>query len=113
MTSKLPPSFLPHLESMPVSLTLTIFRSGYINENGALNLARFEKFLSSLSGREMDRFDDIYSDNKWLEGKTAKKKRTKNGGAKAASGFETIITDTPGREFFRGFQEFKIGVASP
>ena len=103
MTSKLPPSFLPHLESMPVSLTLTIFQSGYINENGALNLARFEKFLSSLSGREMDRFDDIYSDNKWLEGKTAKKKRTKNGGAKAASGFETIITDTPGRKKFQTF----------
>jgi hypothetical protein len=58
-----------------------------------LNLVRFEKFLSSLSTREMDRFDDIYSDNKWLEGKTAKKKRTK---AKGASGFETVITDTPG-----------------
>lgn len=46
----------------------------------------------------MDRFDDIYSDNKWLEGKTARKKKTKNNfSAKGgASGFETIITDTPG-----------------
>jgi len=73
---------------------------GYINENGTLNLPRFEKFLASLSVREMDRFDDIYSDNKWLEGKTARKKKTKNNTAKGgASGFETIITDTPGQLF--------------
>ena len=85
-----------------------IFQSGYINESGALNLPRFEKFLSSLSAREMDRFDDIYSDNKWLEGKTAKKKRTKNGGAKAASGFETIITDTPGRKILHRIEKIFI-----
>jgi hypothetical protein len=45
------------------------------------------------------RFDDIYSDNKWLEGKTAKKKRAKNNGelTDGAGAFETIITDTPGK----------------
>ena len=71
--------------------------SGYINMNGTLNLVRFEKFLSALSLREMDRFDDIYSDNKWLEGKTAKKKpKGKFNGKGGASAFETVITGTPG-----------------
>ncbi len=44
---------------------------GYINEHGVLNLKRFEQFLKYLSEKEMDRFDDVYSDSKWLEGKTA------------------------------------------
>ena len=77
-------------------LLLFIF-PGFINMNGTLNLVRFEKFLSALSMREMDRFDDIYSDNKWLEGKTAKKKpKGKFNGKGGASAFETVITDTPG-----------------
>ena len=48
------------------------------------------------------RFDDIYSDNKWLEGKTAKKTRAVNkgqltdGSRGGAEVFETVITDTPG-----------------
>lgn len=45
--------------------------SGYMNCGGTLNLQRFEKFLRLLSERELERFDDIYSDAKWLEGKTA------------------------------------------
>jgi 5'-3' exonuclease len=89
-------SFRVGVGLLPIPFLRVISGSGYINENGILNLERFEKFLASLSLREMDRFDDIYSDNKWLEGKTAKKKRTKSNGAKGASGFETIITDTPG-----------------
>ena len=46
---------------------------GYLNENGQLHLARFEKFMVALSQCELEKFDDIYSDSKWLEGKTAKK----------------------------------------
>ncbi len=42
--------------------------------------------MKALSEREMERFDDIYSDAKWLEGKTAKKN---------ASGRRTI-GPTPG-----------------
>ena len=36
-------------------------------------LPRFEKFMQALSQCELEKFDDIYSDSKWLEGKTAKK----------------------------------------
>ena len=46
---------------------------GYINEAGHLNLARFEQFMIALSKCELEKFDDIYFDSKWLEGKTAKK----------------------------------------
>jgi 5'-3' exoribonuclease 1 len=48
---------------------------GYINENGMLNLKRFQKFMEALAETEMDRFDEIYSDSKWLEGKTASKEK--------------------------------------
>ena len=48
---------------------------GYINEGGTLNLKRFEKFMEALAESEMDRFDEIYSDSKWLEGKTASKQK--------------------------------------
>ena len=41
--------------------------------SGELSLVRFEKFLRILSEKELERFDDIYSDAKWLEGKTARK----------------------------------------
>lgn len=44
-----------------------------MNEDGHLNLARFEKFLAALSEKEFERFDDIYSDSKWLEGKKAQR----------------------------------------
>ena len=46
---------------------------GYINNGGTLHLKRFEKFMETLAETEMDRFDEIYSDSKWLEGKTASK----------------------------------------
>ena len=48
---------------------------GYINGAGVLNLKRFEKFMEALAETEMDRFDEIYSDSKWLEGKTASKQK--------------------------------------
>ncbi len=45
----------------------------------------------------MDRFEEIYSDNKWLEGKTAKRTSGKShGNMKKPPAFQTIITDTPG-----------------
>ena len=60
--------------------------TGYINENGKLNLVRFEKFMAALAHKEMERFDEIYSDAKWLEGKTA---------SKTAAG-KHMVKDTPG-----------------
>ena len=50
-------------------------------------MARFEKFLEALAEKELDRFEDIYSDAKWIEGKTAKKV----GGSKSK-----VVSDTPG-----------------
>ena len=72
---------LPHLHINKGALTelYQTYKSalpslgGYINVGGELQLARFEKFLKVLSQKEMERFDDIYSDAKWLEGKTAAK----------------------------------------
>lgn len=58
---------------------------GYMNCGGSLSLPRFEKFLAALAEKEMDRFEEIYSDAKWIEGKTAKRK-----------GGQKVVTDTPG-----------------
>lgn len=49
---------------------------GYLNVHGTLHLKRFETFMKVLAEKELERFDDIYSDSKWLEGKTAKKNAT-------------------------------------
>jgi len=70
---------------------------GYINNRGTLHLKRFEQFLAALSIREMDRFEEIYSDNKWLEGKTAKRTSAQSQNKqKRLQPFQTVITDTPG-----------------
>ena len=90
--------FLPHLPNLHInkgalSDLFTTYKTilptlgGYINNNGSLNLHRFESFLQALSEKELDHFEDIYSDAKWLEGKTAKKVH----GSKTK-----IVTDTPG-----------------
>eukprot|EP00095_Tigriopus_kingsejongensis_P010572 maker-scaffold1137_size60140-snap-gene-0.17 protein:Tk10572 transcript:maker-scaffold1137_size60140-snap-gene-0.17-mRNA-1 annotation:"5 -3 exoribonuclease 1" len=59
---------------------------GYLNVHGHLNLARFEVFMRTLAEKELERFDSIYSNSKWLEGKTAHRN---------ASGKHTIKS-TPG-----------------
>ena len=90
--------FLPHLPHLHInkgalSELYSTYKSvlpslgGYMNQNGTLNLERFEKFLQALAEKEMDRFEDIYSDAKWIEGKTSKKVQ----GSKSK-----IVTDTPG-----------------
>ncbi len=64
-----------------------------------MNLKRFEVFLQLLSEKEMERFDNIYSDTKWLEGKTAKKGSSK----------KHFIKSTPGpahvHEILEGIEE--------
>ncbi|KAJ8320860.1 hypothetical protein KUTeg_002447 [Tegillarca granosa] len=42
---------------------------GYINEGGHLNLKRFEKYLEELTKFDVEKFNDIYTDLKWFEGK--------------------------------------------
>ena len=70
---------------------------GYINESGTLNLKRFEKFMEALAESEMDRFDEIYSDSKWLEGKTAskQKRRTVKSTPGPADVQELLMGDQP------------------
>jgi hypothetical protein len=83
-------SFYYKIQQGPGTFILKSFDfsfTGYMNCGGILQVARFEKFLAALAEKEMDRFEDIYSDAKWLEGKTAKK--VYEGGPK-------IVTDTPG-----------------
>ena len=74
---------LPELFSTYKSVLPSL--GGYLNEDGFLNLQRFEKFMIALSLCELEKFDDIYSDSKWLEGKTAKKTNGK-----------TEVESTPG-----------------
>lgn len=47
---------------------------GYINENGTLNLARFEKFMERLALIDRDHFSDMNADLKWFAGKTGRMK---------------------------------------
>jgi len=88
--------FIPHLPHMHINKgalpelyetykAVLPHLGGYINEGGKLNLRRFEKFMVKLSELELEKFDDIYSDAKWLEGKTAKKTNGK-----------TVVDLTPG-----------------
>ncbi|QQP57047.1 5'-3' exoribonuclease 1 [Caligus rogercresseyi] len=78
--------FLPHLPHLHInknalSELYSIYKEvlpslgGYINENGVLHLKRFEKFMGALGEMELARFDEIYSDMKWIEGKTARKNK--------------------------------------
>ena len=102
--------FIPHLPNMHINKgalpelygtykAVLPKLGGYINEGGQLNLKRFEIFLKKLSESELEKFDDIYSDAKWLEGKTAKK--TESG--------RTVVAETAGPsnvyELLEGHQE--------
>ena len=107
--------FIPHLPNMHINKgalpeLFDTYKSvlpkmgGYMNEGGVLNLKRFEIFLKKLSESELEKFDDIYSDAKWLEGKTAKK--TDSG--------KTVVAETAGPshvyELLEGKQEPWINV---
>jgi 5'-3' exoribonuclease 1 len=46
---------------------------GYLNENGFLNLHRFQKYLNELSNIDIDNFNDINADLKYFESKTGRK----------------------------------------
>lgn len=70
-----------------------------MNNEGTLCLKRFETFLNLMANNELDRFDEIYSSNKWLEGKTASSKPWKGSskqGSAAASKKRHFIRPTPG-----------------
>lgn len=53
---------------------LKIFTTaGYLNENGQLNLPRFEKFMQELSIFDLNNFEDVRDDLLYMEAKTGRK----------------------------------------
>ena len=62
---------------------------GYINENGKLNMMRFQKFMARLAQIDYDNFNDIYADVKWLEERHGRKQLA---GAPAAAASKTVST---------------------
>lgn len=63
---------LPLLYTAYIEVLPTL--DGYINENGMLNLPRFEKFMERLTLIDYEHFNDIYADVKWLESRHGRKK---------------------------------------
>ncbi|CAN7986192.1 unnamed protein product [Ixodes hexagonus] len=72
--------FLPHLPNLHIAHNAlpTLYQAyievlptlgGYINEQGTLNLERFEKFLKRLSQFDYEKFTDVQADQKFLESK--------------------------------------------
>ncbi|XP_072560134.1 5'-3' exoribonuclease 1 [Paramormyrops kingsleyae] len=76
--------FIPHLPHLHIdqdALPL-LYRTyinvlpklgGYLNENGNLNLANFEKYLETLSQFDREHFSEVFVDLKWFESKVGNK----------------------------------------
>uniref|UniRef100_A0AAR2L7K4 5'-3' exoribonuclease 1 n=1 Tax=Pygocentrus nattereri TaxID=42514 RepID=A0AAR2L7K4_PYGNA len=62
---------LPLLYRTYISVLPTL--GGYLNENGNLNLARFEKYLEKLSEFDREHFSEVFVDLKWFESKVGNK----------------------------------------
>ena len=62
---------LPMLYATYIEVLPTL--DGYINENGVLNLARFESLLAKLCQIDYDHFNDVFADTKWLESRRGRK----------------------------------------
>ncbi|XP_026751467.1 5'-3' exoribonuclease 1 isoform X2 [Galleria mellonella] len=76
--------FIPHLPHMHISndalpllyktyMTVLPTLDGYINEAGDLNLGRFEIFMQELAKIDKEKFQDVYTDLKYFEGKTGRR----------------------------------------
>ncbi|XP_041954750.1 5'-3' exoribonuclease 1 isoform X1 [Alosa sapidissima] len=62
---------LPLLYRTYISVLPTL--GGYLNENGFLNLANFEKYLEKLSEFDREHFNEVFVDLKWFESKVGNK----------------------------------------
>uniref|UniRef100_A0A6I8NWP6 5'-3' exoribonuclease 1 n=1 Tax=Ornithorhynchus anatinus TaxID=9258 RepID=A0A6I8NWP6_ORNAN len=76
--------FIPHLPHLHINhdalpllyrtyMTTLPELGGYINENGHLNLPRFEKYLVKLSDFDREHFNEVFVDLKWFESKVGNK----------------------------------------
>lgn len=75
--------FIPHIPNFHINKNslVKLFQAyiellpsldGYLNENGKLNLFRFQKYIQKLTLIDLDNFNDQYADIKYFEGKTGK-----------------------------------------
>ncbi|KAI1882663.1 hypothetical protein AGOR_G00237200 [Albula goreensis] len=62
---------LPLLYRTYISVLPTL--SGYLNENGNLNLVNFQKYLDKLSEFDREHFSEVFVDLKWFESKVGNK----------------------------------------
>ncbi|XP_066564955.1 5'-3' exoribonuclease 1 isoform X2 [Amia ocellicauda] len=76
--------FIPHLPHLHINhdalpllyrtyISVLPKLGGYINENGNLNLANFQKYLEKLAEFDRDHFSDVFVDLKWFESKVGNK----------------------------------------
>uniref|UniRef100_A0A672LHX9 5'-3' exoribonuclease 1 n=1 Tax=Sinocyclocheilus grahami TaxID=75366 RepID=A0A672LHX9_SINGR len=76
--------FIPHLPHLHINhdalpllyrtyISVLPNLGGYLNENGHLNLAHFEKYLEKLSDFDREHFSEVFVDLKWFESKVGNK----------------------------------------
>ncbi|KAG7320040.1 hypothetical protein KOW79_017183 [Hemibagrus wyckioides] len=76
--------FIPHLPHLHINqdalpllyrtyITVLPALGGYLNENGHLNLANFEKYLEKLAEFDREHFSEVFVDLKWFESKVGNK----------------------------------------
>ncbi|XP_053529543.1 5'-3' exoribonuclease 1 [Ictalurus punctatus] len=76
--------FIPHLPHLHINqdalpllyrtyITVLPTLGGYLNENGHLNLAHFEKYLEKLAEFDREHFSEVFVDLKWFESKVGNK----------------------------------------
>ncbi|KAM8839421.1 5'-3' exoribonuclease 1 isoform 4-T4 [Synchiropus picturatus] len=76
--------FIPHLPNLHIShdalpllyktyMSVLPSLGGYLNENGHLNLANFEKYLEKLAEFDREHFNEVFVDLKWFESKVGNK----------------------------------------
>ncbi|XP_029346579.1 5'-3' exoribonuclease 1 isoform X2 [Acyrthosiphon pisum] len=81
--------FIPHLPDLHISkgalpILYRVYMDvlpkveGYLNEQGTLNLKRFQKFMETLANFDYDQFRDTFADIKFLEGKRTANTTTSN-----------------------------------
>ncbi|KAJ8357875.1 hypothetical protein SKAU_G00206690 [Synaphobranchus kaupii] len=76
--------FIPHLPHLHINhdalpllyrtyISVLPSLRGYLNENGNLNLANFQKYLGKLSEFDREHFNEVFVDLKWFESKVGNK----------------------------------------
>ncbi|KAJ8271161.1 hypothetical protein GJAV_G00123430 [Gymnothorax javanicus] len=76
--------FIPHLPHLHINhdalpllyrtyISVLPSLTGYLNENGNLNLANFQKYLDKLSEFDREHFSEVFVDLKWFESKVGNK----------------------------------------